>query len=114
MPHFKEVEIEEVDVEKEIAELDLIPVMDRIVIKEITVKKVGSLYVPESARDGEMQTNEGYVLAVGEDVKLVKPGDRVYYGRYSGFNCQYGNKKYRIMNEEDIICIVKNGGEQSA
>jgi len=107
MPVF-EAELEHIDVDKEIEELKLHPVFSRIVVKEVEVQKVGSLYVPETSKDGELQTNEGYVLAVGEDVERFKPKDHIYYGRYSGFWCRIGGKKYRVMNEEDVIGVIED------
>lgn len=95
-----------VDVDEECRKLKLKPVFSRIVIKEVEIEKVGALFIPETAKQGgELQTNEGYILAVGEEVESFKRGDRIYYGRYSGFWCRIKGEKYRIMNEEDIIGV---------
>ena len=91
-----------VDVEKEIAEFPLEPYPGRLYVIEDDVVSVGKIVVPQSSRQtGEMQTNRGVVIAVGEAVDFVKPGDRIFYGQFSG--AWVMNKKYRVMNEEDIL-----------
>ncbi len=93
---------------EEIAEFDLIPYNDRIVVKELKVDKVGLLYMPGTAEE-EMRTNEGFVIATGSGATFVAIGDRVYYGRYSGvWIPRMGTQKvYRLMNEEDLLGRVK-------
>lgn len=95
-------ELVAVDVDKEIADFPLVPYGEKVYVKEDEILKYGSLFVPESSRkEGEMQTNMGTVLAIGDGVTFVKPGDRVFYGRYSG--AWVLDQKYRVMNEEDIL-----------
>lgn len=108
MPVLENAVESEIDLPKEVSNLPIVPVFSRVVIKQIEVEKVGSIYVPEtSAKEGELQTNEGYILAIGEEVSRFSVGDKVYYGRYSGFKCTINSQKYRIMNEEDIIGVFK-------
>lgn len=99
---FGKEEILEVDIESEIKNFQLIPYPERIYVIEDNVVKSHGLYVPEtSRRNGEMQTNQGYVIAVGEGCVFVKPGDRVFYGQYSG--AWIMKQKYRVMNEKDLL-----------
>lgn len=102
-------ELEARDTEKEIAEfpMDLYP--GRIFVQEEVIIKTRGLYVPEDSRhEGEMRTNTGVVIAVGEGVDFVKPGDRVYYGRFSG--AWVMGMKYRLMAEKDLIGRYKTTG----
>ncbi len=95
-------ELAEVDVAKEIAEFPLVPYSQRVYVKEDEVLKFGRLFVPETSRkEGEMQTNAGTVLAIGQGVTFIKPGDKILYARYSG--AWVLGQKYRVMNEEDIL-----------
>ena len=96
-------EIQKFDISNEILSFPLIPYFERVyVIEEEIIKTSGGLYVPPSARkEGEMQTNIGWVVAVGEGVDFCKPGDRIFYGRYSG--AWVLDQKYRVMNEKDIL-----------
>lgn len=99
-------ELIEVDVEKEIEEFPLHVYGERVYVVEEVITKAGSIYVPESAqKGGEMQTNIGYVVAVGPDCTFVKLRDRIFYGRYSG--SWVLDKKYRVMNQEDILGVFK-------
>ena len=97
---------------EEIAEFDLVPYDDRIVVKELKVEQVGLIHMPDSA-DKEMRTNEGFVIAVGTNVSFVAVGDRVYYGMYSGtWIPRMGTKEvYRLMNETDLLGRVKTAKE---
>jgi co-chaperonin GroES (HSP10) len=91
-----------IDVQKEIKEFPLIPVEGRIFVIEDEVVKSHGLYVPDSSRkEGEMQTNTGYVVSIGGKSDFVKLGDRVIYARFSG--AWVMDRKYRVMNEEDLL-----------
>jgi len=103
----KEVEYAAVDVKKEIEEFPLVPSAGRIYVIQAEVEKAKGLWVPSDKRkDGEMQTNIGWVIAVASDVEFCKPGDRVFYGMYSG--AWVMDQKYRVMNEVDILGKFKN------
>jgi co-chaperonin GroES (HSP10) len=95
-------EIAAIDVYKEIAEFPLTPYPGRLYVKEDEVLKFGRIHIPETSRkEGEMQTNMGFVVAVAADVTFVKTGDRILYARFSG--AWVLGQKYRVMNEEDIL-----------
>lgn len=95
------VEVKEVDIPRIIEEFPIIPFAARLFAVEKEVSMVGNLYVPQGSK--EMQTNEGWVVAIGPDVEFCKPGDTIYYARYSGAWCEINDVKYRVMNEEDIL-----------
>ena len=90
------------------------PLGDRVLIepKQEAEEKIGSLYVPDTAKE---KPQEGKVVEVGsgkyEDGKLipleVKVGDSVLYGKYSGTEIKQGGKEYLIVRESDILAIVK-------
>lgn len=86
--------------------LDLQPVFSRIIIKRKEVDKIGSIFVPESAQS--MKATEGTVLAVGEEVRLIKEGDTVFFGLYATKEIERNGEKFLLCNEEDIIAFVKN------
>jgi co-chaperonin GroES (HSP10) len=97
------VQIKQVDVSGLIESFPILPYASRLYVIEKEVERVGHLYVPETAKDKEMQTNEGWVIATGPDVDFCQPGDIVYYARYSGAWCTLNEIKYRVMNEEDLL-----------
>ncbi len=102
-----EVKFKPIDVKAEIEACKLEPYGRRLVVVEREVEQVGSIIVAETSK--EMQTNTGYVVACGEDVdQWVQEGNLVYYGRYSGMWATIDGRKYRIMNDEDILGKIKD------
>ncbi len=97
----------EFDLAKEISNFDIIPYNGRVYVVQEDIERVGGIYIPDSAKkDGEMQTNIGFVVGVGEGVDFCKVGDKLLYGKYSG--AWLFNKKYRVMNEEDVLGKFKD------
>lgn len=86
--------------------LNLKPLGTRIWVEPITIKeeKIGSLFVPETSRNIEKPIT-GTVKAIGDEVKKVKVGDKVYYGRYAGTNLEVDQKVLLFIKEEDIIAV---------
>lgn len=89
------------------------PLGDRVLIetKAEAEEKIGSLYVPDTAKE---KPQEGIVVEVGsgryEDGKKValevKKGDTVLYGKYSGTEVKQAGKEYLIVRESDILAVV--------
>lgn len=86
------------------------PIDDRVVIKldqKPTEKKVGNLYIPDSAKE---KPQMGEVIAVGTDEELqeiVKVGDIVLYAKYGGNEVELDGKKYLIVSRADILAIME-------
>ncbi len=97
-----------VDLKDELENLRLRPVGERMVIKEIEALEYGILTIPGNSE--EMRTMFGVVLACGEDARVFKAGDIVYFGRYAGALCEIDGRKYNIQNEEDIIGVIEEVG----
>ncbi len=50
----------------------------------------------------------GILLKDGKTVALqVKPGDRVLFSKYGGTEIEFGDEKYLVMREEDILAIIE-------
>jgi chaperonin GroES len=89
------------------------PIGDRVLVELIDeeVSKVGSLYVPDTAKE---KPSKGKIVAVGEgriDGKdlipmRVKVGDKVLFGKYAGMELKYEDKEYLILNEHDILVVI--------
>ena len=89
------------------------PIGDRVLVEplEEEVSKVGSLYVPDTAKE---KPQRGKVVAVGEgrlDGKdlipmRVKVGDKVLFGKYAGMELKYEDKEYLVLNEHDILVVI--------
>ena len=97
--------------QEEIDNFPIIPYGEKLVVKEHKAEKIGHIYVPDTAQEGDASTFEGHVIAVGHQVGFVQVGDHVYYARYSGaYIPRLGDneqKVYRMMNEEDLLGRVK-------
>lgn len=93
--------------------MNIKPLGDRVLIKplEAQEEKVGSLYIPDSAKE---KPHEGIVEAVGpgqnDGGKItpleVKKGDKVLYGKYAGTEVKFDGQEYLIIRESDILAII--------
>jgi chaperonin GroES len=96
------------------AKVGIKPLADRIVVKRIeeSEAKVGSLYIPDTAREKPLQAE---VLAVGPGKRSesgtrsgldVKAGDRILIGKYAGSDVRISGVDYVIIREEDVLAIL--------
>ena len=89
------------------------PIGDRILVQiiEEDLGKVGSLYVPDTAKE---RPQRGEIIAAGEgrlDGKdlvpmRVKVGDKVLFGKYAGTEIKYEDKEYLLLNEHDVLAVI--------
>ena len=94
--------------------MNIKPLADRVVVKplEQDEQKVGSIIVPDTAKEKPMQgeivaVGPGKVSDSGDRVALeVKSGDTILYGKYSGTEVSIEGGDYLIMRESDILAIV--------
>ncbi|MCM2267642.1 MAG: co-chaperone GroES [Elusimicrobiales bacterium] len=91
------------------------PLGDRIIVKAVEPKEIkkSGIIIPETAKE---KPQEGLVVAVGkgkttDEGKVIpmeiKSGDTVLYGKYSGTEIKINDEEYLIMNESDVLGIVK-------
>ncbi|MDD3050047.1 MAG: co-chaperone GroES [Candidatus Cloacimonetes bacterium] len=88
--------------------MEIRPLDDRVLIQpqDISEKKVGNIIIPDTAKE---KPNIGEVIAVGTDEelqKIVKVGDRVLYGKYSGTEIEVEGKKYIICTRTELLAII--------
>ena len=92
------------------------PMKDNIVVKrieEIDEKKVGSIIIPDSAKEKPMTAEviaigSGRTLNDGKKVALeVKVGDKVLIGKYSGSEVKLNGTEYLILKEDEVLGIVE-------
>ncbi len=93
----------------------LVPVGDKVVVRrlESEQRSRGGIFLPDTAAE---KPRQGRVLSVGDGCQLangarVKPqvgeGDRVLFGRYAGTEVVVDGQELLIMNEDDILAIVR-------
>lgn len=91
------------------------PLHDRVIIRRVEENeaKLGSLYIPDSAKE---KPQRGEVVAVGAGKMLdsgdrvapeVKAGDQVLFGKYSGSEVKVDGQEVLILREDEILGIVE-------
>ena len=86
------------------------PLSDRVLITHAAAEEVtvGGIIIPDSAKEKPLK---GTVTAVGNGTKdeemVVKVGDTVLYGKYSGTELEVEGVKYLMMRQSDILAIVE-------
>ena len=95
--------------------MKLKPLQDRVIVKqsEAEEKTASGILLPDSAKE---KPTKGAVIAAGpgkadDNGKVhalnVKPGDQVYYGKYSGTDVEVNGEKFVILREGDILGILE-------
>ena len=91
------------------------PLGNKVIIEvtESIEKTKGGILLPDTARE---KPQEGKVIAVGTGKVLpsgkvvpldVKAGDKILFGKYSGSEIKYEGKEYLIMNDDDLLAVIK-------
>lgn len=91
------------------------PLFDRVLVQRVdAVKKIGSVYIPDSAMT---KISEGIVVAVGpggrnqagETLKLtVKEGDKVLLPEYGGDKIELDKQEYTIFREGELLGVLSD------
>ncbi|MBP3227349.1 MAG: co-chaperone GroES [Bacteroidaceae bacterium] len=90
--------------------MNIQPLADRVLIKPAPAeeKTVGGIIIPDTAKEKPLQ---GAVLAVGKGTKdeemVLKEGDQVLYGKYSGTEVELDGEKFLIMRQSDVLAVIK-------
>ena len=85
------------------------PLADRVLVLPAPAEeKVGGIIIPDTAKE---KPQRGNVIAVGEGTKddkmVLKAGDEVLYGKYSGTEIESEGTKYLIMRQSDVLAVVE-------
>jgi len=95
--------------------MNIRPLEDRIVVKpmEKEGKTKGGIVLPDTVKE---KPQEGEVVAIGpgrvlDNGKraslLVKKGNKIIYGKYSGNEVKVGGQEYIILKENEILARVE-------
>ena len=87
--------------------MNIKPLADRVLVLPAQAEeKVGGIIIPDTAKVKPLQRN---VVAVGEGTKdepmILKEGDEVLYGKYSGTELELEGVKYLIMRQSDVLAV---------
>ncbi len=89
--------------------MNIKPLADRVLISPAPAeeKTIGGIIIPDTAKEKPLQ---GEVVAVGNGAKdeemILKVGDTVLYGKYSGTELELEGKKYLIMRQSDVLAVL--------
>ena len=87
--------------------MNIKPLADRVLIAPAKAeeKTVGGIIIPDTAKEKPLQ---GEVLAGGtkDEEMVLKKGDTVLYGKYSGTEIELDNEKYLIMRQSDVLAVL--------
>ncbi len=81
------------------------PLDDRVLVEPAVEeeKTASGLIIPDTAKE---KPRRGTVAAVGNDKELkalIKKGDIILYGKYTGDELQYNGKDFLIISRGDIL-----------
>ena len=88
--------------------MKLKPLADRVLILPASAEeKIGGIIIPDTAKEKPLH---GTVVAAGNGTKeeemILKEGDEVLYGKYSGTELEHDGKKYLIMKQSDVLAVI--------
>lgn len=90
--------------------MNIKPLADRVLIEPTAAEEttMSGIIIPDSAKEKPLK---GKVLATGNGTKdeemILKEGDIVLYGKYSGTEIEFEGKKYLMMRQNDVLAIVE-------
>ena len=89
--------------------MNIQPLADRVLVLPAPAEeKIGGIIIPDTAKEKPLN---GKIVAVGEGTKdekmILKEGDNVLYGKYSGTEIELDGEKYLMMRQSDVLAIIK-------
>ena len=88
--------------------MNIKPLADRVLVLPAPAEeKVGGIIFPDTSKE---KPQHGKIVATGNGTKdeemILKEGDEVLYGKYSGTELEFEGTKYLIMRQSDILAVV--------
>ena len=98
------------------------PLHDRVLVRRVQgeEKTKGGLIIPDNAKE---KPAEGEVISVGEGARkdsgeliapVVKSGDRLLFGKWSGTEVTLDGEERLLMKESDLLGIVEGSSVSTA
>lgn len=89
--------------------MNIRPLADRVLVLPAPAeeKTIGGIIIPDTAKEKPLK---GEVIAAGNGTKdeemVLKAGDQVLYGKYSGTEVELEGTKYLIMRQSDVLAVL--------
>ena len=90
--------------------MNIKPLADRVLIEPAPAetKTVGGIIIPDTAKEKPLK---GEIVAVGQGTKdeemVLKAGDEVLYGKYSGTELEFEGEKFLMMRQSDVLAVIE-------
>ncbi len=89
--------------------MNIKPLADRVLVLPAQAEeKVGGIIIPDTAKE---KPQHGTIVAAGNGTKdeemILKEGDEILYGKYSGTEFEVEGTKYLIMRQSDVLAVVQ-------
>ena len=89
--------------------MNIKPLADRVLVLPAQAEeKVGGIIIPDTAKE---KPQHGTIVAAGNGTKdeemILKEGDEILYGKYSGTELEVEGTKYLIMRLSDVLAVVQ-------
>ena len=89
--------------------MNIKPLADRVLVLPAQAEeKVAGIIIPDTAKE---KPQHGTIVAAGNGTKdeemILKEGDEVLYGKYSGTELEVEGTKYLIMRQSDVLAVVQ-------
>ena len=89
--------------------MNIKPLADRVLVLPAQAEeKVGGIIIPDTAKE---KPQHGTIVAAGNGTKdeemILKEGDEILYGKYSGTELVVEGTKYLIMRQSDVLAVVE-------
>ncbi len=94
--------------------MNFTPLHDRVLVRRVDSEETtsGGLIIPDSAKE---KPQEGEVVSCGDGARkdsgelipmVVKAGDKILFGKWSGTEVKIDGEDLMIMKESDILGII--------
>ena len=89
--------------------MNIKPLADRVLVLPAPAEeKIGGIIIPDTAKEKPLH---GKIVATGKGTKdeemILKAGDEVLYGKYSGTDLEFEGEKYLMMRQIDVLAVIE-------
>ena len=85
--------------------MNIKPLGDRVLVVPAPAE---GIIIPDTAKEKPLH---GTIKAVGNGTKdeemILKAGDEVLYGKYSGTELEFEGEKYLMMRQSDVLAVIE-------
>jgi len=81
------------------------PLGNRVLVKRVeeATTTMSGIIIPDNAKE---KPSHGEVVSVSKEVEVLKIGDQVLFGKFSGNEVTIDGEKYIVLDVDDIFGII--------